>query len=112
MRLTFVSDINSKPKDQLDMLPKPFWHDLSAPFTDIPDGDEFEDEPQETTTHDPYPFFEEPSTMANVTTQLASNVVLHCKVNDLRGKTVRVRNFFCSSFYRAHRSMYTSQNPN
>lgn len=87
----FISDIsNSKPqKDQIDVMPK-FWHDFSESITETPDGYDIGDEPEETTTHDPYPFFEEVSTTANVTTQLGSNVYLHCKVNDLRGKTVSV----------------------
>lgn len=88
------------------MIPKPFWHDFSAPFTDIPDGDEFEDEPDETTTHDPYPFFEEPNTTANVTTQLASSVFLHCKVNDLRGKTVSLFELGVSNFKNLQFSKY------
>lgn len=70
-----------------------FWRDFSSTFTDLPEND-IDDEPEETTTHDPYPFFEDPNTTANVTTQLGSNVYLHCKVNDLRGKTVS-NNFKC-----------------
>ena len=47
------------------------------------------DDYAETTTHEPYPFFEDSNTVVNVTTQLGSHVYLHCRVNDLRGKTVR-----------------------
>ncbi|CAO1382957.1 unnamed protein product [Diamesa hyperborea] len=75
-----------KPHDQYD-IPKHFWHDLSSPYTDSSDDDNHLDF-DETTTHDPYPFFDEPTTEINVTTQLLSNVYLHCKVNDLREKTV------------------------
>lgn len=71
-------------------IPKYFLNDLSSPFTDFPDGDESEEEFRETTTHDPYPFFDEPSTQINVTTQLGTNVLLHCKVHDLREKTVSI----------------------
>lgn len=76
------------------MINKNFWPDFSSPFTDMPDP-EFDDEAEETTTHDPYPFFEDPNSTTNVTTQLGSNIYLHCKVNDLRGKTVRIIYEYC-----------------
>ena len=60
---------NSKTNDPFDTLPKHFWHEISSPFTDIPDED-IEDETDETTTHDPYPYFEDPTMMTNVTTQV------------------------------------------
>lgn len=41
-----------------------------------------------TTTHEPHPWFEEASGVANVTTHLGTSVFLHCRVNDLHGKTV------------------------
>jgi hypothetical protein len=40
-------------------------------------------------THIHEPFFEETSSQINVTTQLGSDVVLHCRVNDLREKMVK-----------------------
>lgn len=86
LSLYFISVIKSSPKEQFGMSNTHFWRDFST-YTDIPEND-IEDEPEETTTHDPYPFFEDPNSTANVTTQLGSNVYLHCKVNDLRGKTV------------------------
>lgn len=60
-----------------------FWHELSSPFTDS--SDEFIGE---TTTHVHEPFFEENSTQINITTQLGSDIYLHCRVNDLREKMV------------------------
>jgi hypothetical protein len=60
-----------------------FWHELSSPSTDSSD-ENF----GETTTHVHEPFFEENSTQINVTTQLGSDVYLHCRVNDLREKMV------------------------
>jgi hypothetical protein len=60
-----------------------FWHELSSPATDSSD-ENF----GETTTHVHEPFFEENSTQINVTTQLGSDVYLHCRVNDLREKMV------------------------
>lgn len=59
------------------------WHELSSPYTDSSD-----ESVGETTTHVHEPFFEENSTQINVTTQLGSDVYLHCRVNDLREKMV------------------------
>lgn len=60
-----------------------FWHESSSPFTDSSD-----ENVGETTTHVHEPFFEENPTQNNVTTQLGSDVYLHCRVNDLREKMV------------------------
>ncbi|XP_035783883.1 zwei Ig domain protein zig-8-like [Anopheles albimanus] len=69
--------------------PRNFWQEISVPYTDLPtDDDELEDESVESTTHDPYPFFDDINMTANVTTQLGSDVTLHCRVNDLRERTV------------------------
>ncbi|XP_055588761.1 zwei Ig domain protein zig-8 [Uranotaenia lowii] len=67
-----------------------FWQDISSPYTDMPD-DDFggeEESQEESTTHDPYPFFDDINMTANVTTQLGNDVYLHCRVNDLRERTV------------------------
>lgn len=89
MSSTLIS-VSKSPKsrshDSFDIT-KHFLNEISSPYTDLPDGDS-EEEFEETTTHDPYPFFDELSTQINVTTQLGSGVYLHCKVNDLREKTV------------------------
>jgi len=77
-----------KAGDPFDTFPKNFWQEFSSPFTDTPEDDEYE--VTETTTHEPFPFFADPYTTVNVSTQLASNVFLHCRVNDLQGKTVSV----------------------
>lgn len=70
-------------------LPRNFWQEISVPYTDLPsDDDEQEDESAESTTHDPYPFFDDANMTANVTTQLGADVYLHCRVNDLRERTV------------------------
>ncbi|XP_055695754.1 fibroblast growth factor receptor 3-like isoform X2 [Lutzomyia longipalpis] len=76
--------------DPFDTLPKSFWQEFSSPFTDTPEGGDTDDsaESLETTTREPQPFFEEPLAAANITTQLGSHVHLHCRVNDLREKTV------------------------
>uniref|UniRef100_A0A182JKB4 Ig-like domain-containing protein n=1 Tax=Anopheles atroparvus TaxID=41427 RepID=A0A182JKB4_ANOAO len=69
-------------------LPRKFWQD-SYTYTDLPGEDEEqEDESAESTTHDPYPFFDDANMTANVTTQLGNDVYLHCRVNDLRERTV------------------------
>ncbi|XP_055637671.1 uncharacterized protein LOC129776197 isoform X1 [Toxorhynchites rutilus septentrionalis] len=68
-------------------LPRNFWQEIPSPYTDLPD-DDFDDESEETTTHDPYPFFDDTNMTANVTTQLGTDVYLHCRVNDLRERTV------------------------
>lgn len=77
-----------KAGDPFDMFPKNFWQEFSSPFTDTPDDNELE--VTETTTHEPFPFFADPYTSVNVSTQLYSNVYLHCRVNDLQGKTVSI----------------------
>lgn len=58
------------------------WHELSSPFT------ESNAENVSETTHAHEPFFDELSAQINVTTQLGSDVILHCRVNDLREKMV------------------------
>ncbi|XP_065095573.1 peroxidasin [Ochlerotatus camptorhynchus] len=68
-------------------IPRHFWQDISSPYTDLPD-DDIEEESEESTTHDPYPFFDDTNMTANVTTQLGNDVYLHCRVNDLRERTV------------------------
>lgn len=73
--------------DPFDTFPKNFWQEFSSPFTDTPEDEDAEI--TETTTHEPFPFFADPYTTVNVSTQLGSNVHLHCRVNDLQGKTVR-----------------------
>lgn len=72
--------------DPFDTFPKNFWQEFSSPFTDTPEDEELE--VTETTTHEPFPFFADPYTTINISTQLSSNVYLHCRVNDLQGKTV------------------------
>uniref|UniRef100_W8BX72 Uncharacterized protein n=1 Tax=Ceratitis capitata TaxID=7213 RepID=W8BX72_CERCA len=67
--------------DPFDTFPKNFWQEFSSPFTDTPEDEE--SEITETTTHEPFPFFADPYTTVNVSTQLSSNVQLHCRVNDL-----------------------------
>lgn len=65
------------------------WYELSSPNTESSN-----EVVGETTTHVHEPFFEENSTQVNVTTQLGSDVYLHCRVNDLREKMVSTtRNF-------------------
>ncbi|XP_073835295.1 defective proboscis extension response 14 [Musca autumnalis] len=72
--------------DPFDTFPKNFWQEFSSPFTDTPEDEELE--VTETTTHEPFPFFADPYTTVNVSTQLGARVYLHCRVNDLQGKTV------------------------
>lgn len=83
-----VAVLKPRNGDPFDTIPKSFWHEFSSPFTDPPVEEELGDN-EETTTHEPYPFFEDPTTTINITTQLGNHVYLHCRVNDLREKTVR-----------------------
>lgn len=82
-----------KPRegDPFDSFPKNFWQEFSSPFTDTPEENEIEDG-EETTTHEPFPYFDEPSSSVNVTTHLGNSVYLHCRVNEnsLNGKTVSI----------------------
>lgn len=77
--LSFIVPETRSPHD----LSNSIWHELSSPYTESSD-----ESVGETTTHVHEPFFEENSTQINVTTQLGSDVYLHCRVNDLREKMV------------------------
>ena len=81
----FLPALKSHSGDPFDTLPKSFWYEFSSPFTESYD-DLTEAEPK--TTPDPLPFFEDHANSTNVTTQFGSTVNLHCKVNDLRDRTV------------------------
>ncbi|KAG5682189.1 hypothetical protein PVAND_011557 [Polypedilum vanderplanki] len=61
------------------------WHELSSsyPYTENSNA---ENASEATLIHEP--FFEETSSQVNVTAQLGSDVILHCRVNDLREKMV------------------------
>ncbi|CRK98033.1 CLUMA_CG011402, isoform A [Clunio marinus] len=64
-----------------------FWHSISSD-TELLD-DELEEEIEQTTIHqEPSPFFEEDQTQVNETTQLGSDVYLHCRVQNLGEKIV------------------------
>ncbi|XP_065348509.1 neurotrimin-like [Cloeon dipterum] len=73
--------------------PKSFWYDFTSPFTESYDDQEAaeantEESPgAEEVTTEPLPFFEDVDS-SNVTAQLGSTAILHCRVNDLREKTV------------------------
>jgi hypothetical protein len=58
------------------------WHELSSPYTEA----NAENVSETTLVHEP--FFDEASAQINVTTQLGSDVILHCRVNDLRERMV------------------------
>ncbi|XP_059489844.1 neurotrimin-like [Neocloeon triangulifer] len=75
--------------------PKSFWYDFTSPFTESYDDQEAaeantEESPgADEVTTEPLPFFEDVDAGAsNVTAQLGSTATLHCRVNDLRDKTV------------------------
>lgn len=87
--LTFSAVVKPREGDPFDSFPKNFWQEFSSPFTDTPEENEIEDG-EETTTHEPFPYFDEPSSSVNVTTHLGNSVYLHCRVNDLNGKTVSI----------------------
>lgn len=86
-KISPVSVLKPRSGDPFDTIPKSFWQEFSSPFTDPPLEAESEDY-TETTTQEPFPFFEDAITTINITAQLGSHVHLHCRVNDLRGKTV------------------------
>lgn len=78
----FLAVPETRPPREHD-LSNNFWHELSSPNNESSD-----ENMGETTTHVHEPFFEENSTQINSTTQLGSDVYLHCRVNDLREKMV------------------------
>lgn len=86
-KIHFISVIKPREGDPFDSFPKNFWQEFSSPFTDTPENED-NDEIEETTTHEPFPFFDETGSSVNVTTHLGNTVYLHCRVNDLNGKTV------------------------
>lgn len=59
------------------------WHELSS---SSPYNDNIENISETTAVNEP--FFDEPSSLVNVSAQLGSDVILHCRVNDLREKMV------------------------
>ncbi|KAL5276713.1 hypothetical protein ACFFRR_002125 [Megaselia abdita] len=92
-------------KHSLTSFPRNSWHDPppSQLFTSKPlfpqlthinsnshdDDDVGEEGSNEiTTTHEPLPYFSDPYNSINVSTQLGTNIQLHCRVDNLRGKTV------------------------
>ncbi|XP_037039926.1 tyrosine-protein phosphatase Lar-like [Bradysia coprophila] len=87
MRLFTFTIIKPREGDPFDSFPKNFWQEFSSPFTDTPENED-NDDIEETTTHEPFPFFDESGSSVNVTTHLGNTVYLHCRVNDLNGKTV------------------------
>ncbi|XP_046400660.1 uncharacterized protein LOC124166963 isoform X2 [Ischnura elegans] len=103
----FCADSDNNPlktSDPFDAFPKNYWHDFTSPFTEAYEDeggpvarvrsgmgrleDEEEEAVEESTTPEPLPFFEDFANATNITTQLGNTVFLHCKVNDLRDKTV------------------------
>lgn len=70
-----------------------FWHSISSD-AELLDED-LEEEVEETTTHhEPYPFFDEEQAQLNETTQLGSDVYLHCRVQNLGEKIVSGKFYF------------------
>ncbi|XP_071449764.1 zwei Ig domain protein zig-8-like isoform X2 [Hetaerina americana] len=102
----FCSDSDAialKTSDPFDAFPKNYWFEFTSPFTEAYEDesgvvgrgrgmgrleDEDEEVVEESTTPEPLPFFEDFANATNITTQLGNTVFLHCKVNDLRDKTV------------------------
>lgn len=82
-----------------------YWHEVPSPYTESSD-----ESYGETTTHVHEPFFEENSTQINVTTQLGSDVYLHCRVNDLREKMVSEATLFCVEHSRQREVILKSEN--
>src|SRR5690349_19954049 len=80
-----VSDCNPPvPEERLQHeVSNSDWHEASSTYPDSSDVNS-----GETTTLVHEPFVEQNSTQINVTTQLGSDVYLHCRVNDLRQKMV------------------------
>lgn len=73
-----------------------FWHSISSD-AELLDED-LEEEVEETTTHhEPYPFFDEEQAQLNETTQLGSDVNLHCRVQNLGEKIVSGKILFSNS---------------
>lgn len=86
----FSAVLKPRDGDPFDSYPKNFWQEFSSPFTDTPEDNEIDDSDGDATmtTHEPFPFFDESVSPVNVTTHLGTSVQLHCRVNDLNGKTV------------------------
>lgn len=83
----FQSRLVPKHSQPLEFEVPKFWHSISSDAELL--DEELEVENDETTTHhEPYPFFEEEQTQLNDTTQLGSDVYLHCRVQNLGEKIV------------------------
>ncbi|XP_020285524.1 peroxidasin [Pseudomyrmex gracilis] len=61
-------------------LPRSFWHELSSPFTEVYEVENFVTETGG--TPEPRPFFEDPE--SNVTVQLGAEVYMHCRIQNLQ----------------------------
>ncbi|XP_076277280.1 zwei Ig domain protein zig-8 isoform X1 [Lasioglossum baleicum] len=72
--------IGAKPFPGLENLPKPFWHHLSSPFTEVYEVESIATETGG--TPEPRPFFEDSE--SNITVQLGANVYMHCRVQNLQ----------------------------
>lgn len=84
-------------------VPKSWYNHLPAPDIDI-NEEELEEDVEETTTHhEPYPFFDEEGTQANVTAQLGSDTYLHCRVENLGEKIVSRINISLVRYTAPHR---------
>lgn len=79
MNFLFVSV--PETKSPYDIL----WHDFSSPS---PYNDNIENISETTAVNEP--FFDETSSQVNVSAQLGNDAILHCRVNDLREKTVKI----------------------
>ncbi|XP_043501072.1 peroxidasin [Polistes fuscatus] len=79
----FLCTANSqgvKPVPGLENLPRSFWRELSSPFTEVYEEDNFATETG--ATPEPRPFFEDPE--SNITVQLGAQVYMHCRVQNLQ----------------------------
>ncbi|KAI4493857.1 hypothetical protein M0804_002033 [Polistes exclamans] len=79
----FLCTANSqgvKPVPGLENLPRSFWRELSSPFTEVYEEDNFATETG--ATPEPRPFFEDPE--SNITVQLGAQVHMHCRVQNLQ----------------------------
>lgn len=84
----------SSPKIQIHVPAKYLVRESGLSLTSVPSGQSTSEQKPEddfttTTVEEILPFFEEAYNMTNVTTQLGQNVYLHCRVNDLKDKTVK-----------------------
>ncbi|XP_067209537.1 zwei Ig domain protein zig-8 isoform X1 [Linepithema humile] len=84
--LCTASSLGVKQFPGFENLPRSFWHELSSPFTEVYEVENFVTETSG--TPEPRPFFEDPE--SNITVQLGAEVYIHCRIQNVQNTLLKV----------------------